>query len=396
MFSREKYLKKIRPFYNKQLIKVLTGQRRVGKSVILKQIQKELTAKFPEATFIAINKELFEFDYITNYKELMHYIYEKKGIQNFIFIDEVQEISDFEKALRSLLAEGNFDIYCTGSNSEIFSSELATFLSGRQIEIKIHGLSYSEFLKFHKLTDTPESLTRYMKYGGLPYLINLPDSENVIFDYLKNILATILYRDVITRNKVRDAAFFDDLIRFLSDNTGSLVSANKISKYLKSQNISKSTSIIINYLDFLVAANLISKVRRMDVQGKKIFESGEKYYFEDIGLRNIVLGFRAQDINKIMENIVFNHLQLQGYEVFIGKMNTQEVDFMALRDNEIVYIQVAYMLNSEKVMAREFGNLESIADNFPKYVISMDAIIAPNTYKGIRHIHLRDFLTKFE
>ena len=393
--ARTFYLKKIRPFYNQNLIKVLTGQRRVGKSRILLQIMEELKNLFPTRNFIFIDKEKFEFDNIADYKDLIQFVNTNSisGSMNYLFIDEVQEIDDFEKALRSLLSDGNYDIYCTGSNAHIFSSKLATHLSGRQIEIKIHSLSYLEFLHFNELINEEKSLNKYLKYGGLPYLIHLPTIDKVINDYISNVLNTILYRDVIGRNEIRDVAFLNNLLKFTADNTGSLLSAQNISKYLKSQRTSKSVSVIVNYLDYLVGANIINRSPRMDIQGLKIFETGEKFYFEDIGIRNSILGYRAQDINKIIENLVFNHISALDYDVFTGKSKEKEIDFIAQKGNERIYIQVAYKLSDENVINREFGNLDEIKDHYPKYVVSMDDFPISNSYKGIKHVKLIDFLS---
>ena len=392
--KREKCLEKIRPYYNKQLIKALTGQRRVGKSYMLHQIRDELHKSNPGAKIIFIDKEKYEFDDIRTYKDLMHYVkaHTSKGM-NYLFIDEVQEIQEFEKALRSLLSTGKYDIYCTGSNSALLSGELSTYLSGRQIEIRIQSLSYPEFLLFHKLKKGAESLSLYIKYGGLPYLIHLPKKDEIIFDYLKNIYATILFRDIVGRYGVRDIAFLERLIKYIADNTGSIFSANRIAAYLKSQQSTKTVSVIINYLKYLEQAYFISSVKRKDIQGKKIFETGEKYYFEDIGLRNIIGGYKASDIGKILENLVYNHLCFRGYEVFIGKDNDKEIDFVAEKNNEISYFQVAYMLSSEQVVEREFGNLLKIRDHYPEYVISMDDFPVTTSYKGIKHLKLIDFLT---
>ncbi|MCD6555992.1 MAG: ATP-binding protein, partial [Bacteroidales bacterium] len=217
--------------------------------------------------------------------------------------------------------------------------------------------------------------------------------ENIIGEYLKNVITTVLYRDVIGRNNIRDIQFLNNLLKFIADNTGSLLSARNISKYLKSQKVSKSVSVIINYITFLVDANIINRSPRMDIQGLKIFETGEKYYFEDIGLRNIILGYRAQDINKIIENIVYNHLIINEYKVFTGKSSDKEIDFIAMKNNERIYIQVAYKLSDEKVIKREFGNLDEIQDHYPKYVISTDEFPINTSYKGIKHIKLKDFLS---
>ena len=395
-FKREHYLQKIRPFKNKNLIKVLTGQRRVGKSFVLQQIKNEIITDNPNANIIDINLEKLEFNYIKNYEDLAGYIKNKSESKtNYLFIDEIQEVQKFEKTLRSLLAENNYDIYCTGSNAKILSGELATLLSGRQIEIRIHSLSFIEFIKFHKKSPNSESLQQYLQFGGMPYLINLPDDADIRNEYLKNIFTTILFRDVVARYEIRDVTFLENLMHYLADNTGSIVSASKISKYLKSQNINKTTQLIINYLSYIENTFCINKVRRTDVQGKKIFETGEKYYFEDIGIRNILTGFRLTDMNKILENTVYHHLVFCGYNVFIGKLNDLEIDFVAEKNNEKTYIQVSYLIHNEQTIIREFGNLLKIQDNFPKYVVSMDTFTAPATYKGIKQLSLLDFLLNF-
>lgn len=392
---RTHYLEKVRPFFNQPLIKIITGQRRVGKSRILLQIKEELEKLNPMGNFIYIDKEKFDFDTITDYKILMQFVLNQSNsaTANYLFIDEIQEIKDFEKALRSLLSENNFDIYCTGSNAHLFSSNLATYLSGRQIEIEVKSLSYKEFLIFHDLSNESQSLSMYLKYGGLPYLMHLPKNDEVINDYLGNVLSTIMYRDVIGRNQIRDVAFLNNLVKFAADNTGNLFSVRNITNYLKSQNSVKSTSVVHNYLNLLIDANLIKRSPRMDIQGLKIFETGEKYYFQDIGIRNYIIGYRPQDINKIIENVVFNQLQNLDYQVFTGKSAEREIDFIAEKNNERVYIQVAYLLNSEKVLEREFGNLNQISDHYPKYVISTDEILSTTSYKGIKHLRLIDFLT---
>lgn len=393
--KRTTYMKKIRPFFNKQLIKVLTGQRRVGKSYLMLQIMEELRSLNKNANFIYIDKEKHEFKNIIDDDSLIRYVKENHdaSVKNYLFIDEVQEIKFFEKALRDLVADNVFDIYCTGSNSQMFSTELSTLLSGRQIELKIYPLSYKELLDFHKFDNNDEALDYYLKYGGLPFLIHLEKDESVIFDYLINILSTIIFRDVVNRNKVRDAAFLDSLLSFIADNTGSLFSARKITAYLKSQNISKSVTSVISYMDYLELANIISKLKLMDVQGKKIFEVGGKYYFEDVGLRNTLVGFKAQDINKIIENVVYNHLRVCGYSVNIGRFGNREIDFVAEKENERIYVQVAYLLKDEQTIQREFGNLDLVRDHYPKYVISMDKFPVSTSYKGIQHYNLRTFLS---
>ena len=394
--KREIYLEKIRPFVNQPLIKVLIGQRRVGKSFLLRQVVAEILSGNAEANIIYIDKEKYEFDVIQNYHHLMEYIKsrQKEGM-NYLFIDEVQEIKEFEKALRSLLSETNFDIYCTGSNAKMLSGEIATILSGRQITFKIYSLSFIEFCQFNRLEMNLQTLNSFLKYGGLPYLMHLPKQDEIIFEYLRNIYSTILFRDVVSRNEIRDVAFLNNLLRFIADNTGSLVSAKKISDYLKSQQSSKTVSVILNYISYLEEAYFLLKVKRKDIQGKKIFEVNEKYYFEDFGLRNSVNGFKISDIGKIAENAVYQHLLICGYDIFVGKSGDKEIDFVAERNGETLYIQVTSYLSDDKVIEREFGNLLAIPDNYPKIVVSLDEFSGNSTYKGIMHQTLLEFLSKY-
>ena len=396
MIKRDLYINAIKPYIGKDLIKVLTGQRRVGKSMILKLLAEDIKNRDSSANLIFIDKEDYEFDYIKTHTQLNEYIESRtKPTNNYLFIDEVQEIEGFELILRSYNKKNNFDIYCTGSNAKIFSSELATYLSGRQIIFQVGSLNFQEFCKFHNLKNSQESLLKYIKYGGLPYLIHLPENYLVRFEYLNNIFSTILLRDVINRHQIRDPRFLSDLLKFIADNTGSLFSANKIAKYLKSQNINKNVALILNYLSYFEDAYFINKVQRVDVQGKKYFEVGEKYYYEDIGLRNAIVGFKMTDIAKIIENIVFLQLKHSGYEINIGYLQDKEIDFIAEKNSEKIYIQVTYLLSNQKIIDREFGNLMKIKDNYPKYVVSFDSFSAINTYKGIKHLSLLEFLNEF-
>lgn len=395
---REKYIEKIRPFIDKNIIKVLTGQRRVGKSYIIYQLMDEIRESVNNANIIYINCELEEFRGIKTSKDLYDHIQSKlvedKSL-NYLFIDEIQEIESFQDTLRSLLAEKKCDIYCTGSNANLLSGELATFLSGRYIDVNVHSLSYREFLEFHKLENNQETLEKYLTYGGLPFLINLELSREQSFEYLRNVYSTILLKDVVTREKIRNISFLENLVSYISDNVGSLFSASNISKYLKSQRIDMSTQIVINYLRALTNAYFIHKVLRADISGLKIFEIGEKYYFEDLGLRNVIGGFNAaQDIHKLMENAVYLHLIQCGYEVYVGKLGDKEVDFMAQKDGRKVYVQVSLTVMQEETRKREFGNLMLVNDNYPKYVVTLNDMIIGNDYKGIQYVNLKDFLDK--
>jgi len=393
---RKNYLSKIQPFIDKQLIKVLIGQRRVGKSYLLFQLMDTIKEKNKNATIIYINKEQFEFDALKNYTDLIKYVALKKidHQKNYLFIDEIQDIISFEKALRHFALDNTIDIYCTGSNANLLSGELATFLSGRYVEFKIYSLSYLEFLEFHKLENTHKSLKKYLLWGGLPFIKNLEPNDMVIAEYLKNIYTTIIYKDIIARFNIRNVNFLENLITYLAHNTGNIISAKKISDYLKSQQIKMSPQIVLNYLNYLKQAFLIFNVKRREISGKKVFEINEKFYFEDWGILNAIVGFNNMDIGKVLENVVFMHLKINNYKVTIGKIKTKEIDFIAEKNGEKLYLQVCYLLPNDTVKNREFGNLKRIKDHYPKIVVSMDEF-APNNVDGIKHIHLQHFLTDY-
>lgn len=393
--SRPTYIEKIKPFINKQIIKVLTGQRRVGKSYVMFQLMDIVRESDTEAHIIYINRELESFLWIHDYTDLLKHVNNQLAPdkKNYLFIDEVQDISSFQLALRSLFAENKCDIFCTGSNATMLSGELATYLGGRYIEFPIHALSYKEFLTFHHLTASQENLTKYLTYGGMPYLVNIGLQDELPFEYLKSIYSTILLKDVVARENIRNISFLENLVCFLSDNIGSLFSASNISKFLKSQRIDISPQLTINYLKALCNAFFIYKVNRADIAGLKIFEIGEKYYFEDPGIRNAIKGFNLRsDIHKIMENAVFLHLIQQGFNVYVGKSGDKEIDFIGEKNGFRIYVQVTLQITNEETEKREFGNLLAINDNYPKYVVTLNDIIVGNNYKGILQINLNEFL----
>lgn len=396
LINRPNYIERISPFINKNIIKVLTGQRRVGKSCILRQIQAHIEATEPNSNIISINKELEEFALIRNHEDLSQYISSrlKDGVANYLFIDEVQDITGFENTLRSLQAQDACDIFITGSNATMLSSELSTYLSGRYIEFHIHSLTYNEFLVFHKQEASTQSLRDYLTFGGLPYLCNLPLEQEIIFEYLRNVYSTIILKDVVKREGIRNVDFLETLAIYTADNVGNLFSSNNISRYLKSQHVNISPIQVINYLKALQNAYLINKVRRIDVNGLKTFEIGDKYYFEDLGLRNCHFGFTMQkDIHKLMENAIFLHLSQKHYEVFTGQQTGgKEIDFVARKGDEVVYIQASYLMADEKTREREFGNLQAIRNNYPKYVVSLDEWTSGSSIDGIKHVHLGEFL----
>lgn len=397
LIKRPSYTERIAPFINKNIIKLLTGQRRVGKSCILRQIQDHIMQTQPESNTICINKELEEYSFIRTHDDLSQYVKDhlKEGKANYLFIDEVQDIQGFENTLRSLQAQDACDIFVTGSNATMLSSELSTYLSGRYIEFHIHSLTYQEFLEFHKVDASTQSLRNYLTFGGLPYLSNLPLEQEIVFEYLRNVYSTIILKDVVKREGIRNVDFLETLAIYTADNVGNLFSANNISRYLKSQHVNISALQVINYLKALQNAYLINKVRRIDVNGLHTFEIGDKYYFEDLGLRNCHFGFSMQkDIHKLMENAIFLHLAQQHYEVFTGQQTSgKEIDFVGRKGDEVIYVQSAYLLADEKTREREFGNLQAIRNNYPKYVVSLDEWTSGSSVDGIKHVHLGEFLT---
>lgn len=396
IIERPIYSQRIKPFINKGIIKVLTGQRRVGKSCILMQLMEDIRKENPDANIVYINMEYEEFRSIQNADDLFSYLKDKftDHGDNYLFIDEIQDITGFEHVLRDLQAKDSCDIFCTGSNAKMMSGELSTYLSGRYIEFHIHSLSYPEFLIFHKLPDENASLMKYLTYGGLPYLSRLALTDELAFEYLRNVYSTILLKDVIKRENIRNIDFLETLALYTADNIGNLFSANNISKYLKSQRVDISTPQVINYLKAFCNAFLLHKVGRIDVSGLKKFEIGDKYFFEDLGLRNCHLGFSLQrDIHKLLENAVYLHLSLLQYEVYVGQKDNLEIDFVGLKQGQKVYIQVTYLIADEKAHEREFGNLMAIPDNYPKYVVSLDDFNRESDVAGIKHLHLSKFLT---
>ncbi|MBE6337040.1 MAG: ATP-binding protein [Lentimicrobiaceae bacterium] len=395
LIIRRNYLDKIFKYLGKEMIIVLTGQRRVGKSYLLKQFYQE-KIKEPNSNIIYIDKEKREFDFIRNYQNLNDYIESKfvKDKHNYILIDEVQDIAEFERSVRSYRTEENADVIITGSNAKMLSGELSTIIGGRFKEIYIQPLSYEEFLTFHSLDDNDDSLTQYINLGGMPGLNKIGLHEDDVREYQKDIYNTVILKDVIMKNNIRNVNFLENLVLYLADNTGKIISANNVSKYMKSNGENISASVILNYLNYLSDAYIINKVNRYDVHGKRLFDSNEKYYFEDNGIRNAIAGgTREGDVEKVIENVVYQNLVRLGYEVFVGQLQSSEIDFVCTKPNgEKIYVQVSYLIVNEETRKREFGNLMRIQDNYPKYVVSMTPLITNNDYDGIKHIHLRNFL----
>ena len=394
---RQSYIDKIEKYLGKETIIVLVGQRRVGKSCMMKMIRDRKMAD-DDNNIIYIDKEKREFDYIQTYQDLNDYIGEHflSDKHNYILIDEIQDIREFERSIRSYRTEPNTDIIITGSNARMLSNELSTLIGGRYKEIYIQSLSYNEFLEFHQLSDNDEALALYILYGGLPGLAKIGLEEDDAREYQMDIYHTVLLKDVIMRNQIRNVPFLENLVRFLADNTGKLISANSIAKYMKSQGESITSTAIINYISFLCEAYILHKVNRYDIHGKRIFETNDKFYFEDNGIRNAIAGgTREGDIEKVIENIIYQNLIRLGYQVYVGQLQAGEIDFVCTKPGgERIYVQASYIIADDATREREFGNLRSIKDNYPKYVISMTPLLTKNDNDGITHLHLRKFLTE--
>jgi predicted AAA+ superfamily ATPase len=392
---RQRYVEKIEKYLGKDYIIVLTGQRRVGKSYTLKMI-RDLKAKDKSNNVIYIDKEKSEFDTIKTYSNLNDYIKHnyRKGKTNYILVDEVQDIEEFERSVRSWRTEPDTEVIITGSNAKILSGELSTLIGGRFKEIRIQSLSYCEFLEFHQLDDSDDALTNYIQFGGLPGLVKIGLDEDDAREYQKDIYNTVLLKDVILRNKIRNIAFLENLVRFLADNIGKIISANSISKYMKSQGQNITSTTIIDYTRMLTEAFIIHKVCRYDIHGKRLFETNDKFYFEDHGIRNALCGgTRMGDIEKVIENIIYQHLLRMGYSVTVGQLQASEIDFVCEKKNgSRIYVQASYIISDQQTREREFGNLHAIKDNYPKYVISMTPLVSRNDEDGITHLNLRKFL----
>lgn len=390
LISRQRYLDQVADFIGKDLIKVLVGQRRVGKSFILRQIRDHLVRDrgVKESEILFINKEDVAWDHVRTYQEL-HAVAEP---YKYIFVDEIQDIEGWEKALRSLQARGGVDIYITGSNSKLLSGEFATYLSGRYVSFTVHPLTYPEFLEFHALERSPAAFDRYVRFGGLPYLRNLPPRDEAVLTYLRDVVDTVVLKDVVARHKLRNVDFLKRLLTYLARETGSIFSAKSISDYLKNQSVRISPSVVLDYLAFCQDANLIRQVGRYDIRGKRAFELKHKFFFTDVGVKNALLGgYATADVSGILENVVHMNLSARGWEVSTGEIDGKEVDFVCVRGAERRYVQVAYLLASPETRDREFASLSAIRDQYPKRVVTMD-LGACGDVDGVAWTTVEEFL----
>ena len=393
IIQRQDYIEKIKPFINKHIIKVLIGTRRSGKSTILKQIIDSLLSDgIPHENIVWINFELSDYFEITDIEKLEDYI--SSQIENvdgkiYLFFDEIQVVPQWEKLINSYFAKENFDIYITGSNSKLLSAEFSTYLSGRYVELNIYPFSFREYIGYNEITDDFKShFYKYLEDGGMPstYDYGGDDKKLVLMD----LYNSIVLKDIIQRNNVKNIDLLDRIIRFVMYNVGQQFSANKVYKRLKQNMVNLSVNTIYNYLKFFENACLIYPVKREDLKGKKILKYDEKYYLCDLGFRQAIIGNNQRDITRVIENIVYMELLRRGYEITIGKVDNLEVDFVCKKQNKPIYIQVSYLLASEETVEREFKPLKNISDNYPKYVVTMDD--ADMSHEGIEHLNLVDFL----
>lgn len=395
VIARPYYAGKVDSWLGKGQIIVLVGQRRVGKSYVLKDFIARHGDE-TDANIIFVDKEKKEFDEIRTYEDLNSFIdsHFDASKHNYILVDEIQDIKEWERSVRSYRTESNVDIIVTGSNSSTLSSDLATLIGGRCEEIRVHSLTYREFLTFHNLTDCDESLSLYLDYGGLPGLrkVGISDDEHCR-EYIGGVLNTVVLKDVIERHSIRNVPFMNNLLHFLADNVGKLNSSTGISNTMKSLGQNVSAKAVLDYVDYFSEAYILDKVPRYDIHGKRVFESNDKIYFEDIGLRNFLAGGnRVRDVEKVLENVVYRHLTIAGYTVNVGQLRAGEIDFVCSKHDRRAYVQVAYLIANDNTREREFGKLALIRDNYPKYVISLTPLIRRSDSDGITHLGLREFL----
>lgn len=400
MIKRETYMQQIRPFFDKEVIKVLTGIRRCGKSVMLQLIQNELVENGVKPNqIIHFNFESFANAHLCQARALYDEIVKKKqSIEGkiYLFFDEIQEVNEWERCINSLRVDLDCDIYITGSNAKLLSGELASLLSGRYVEFEISPFSFAEFCELYRSiypnANDQECFKKFLVFGGMPYLSNLRYEEEPVRMYLKDLYATVELKDVIKRNNIRDVDLLERIFSYVTSNIGNPFSANTVSKFLKSEHRTVSVQTILNYIKAGADAFLFFQVKRDDLQGKKLLAVNEKYYLSDHGIREAVFGGNLREINLILENIIYMEMRRRGYRITVGKVGSKEIDFVCQKKDEKLYIQVCYLLASEDTIQREFGVYAEIQDNYPKYVLSLDEF--DMSRDGIKHLNIRDFLLK--
>lgn len=402
MIKRETYMKRIRPFIGNELIKVMTGIRRAGKSVMLELIKEELIESGVNSNnFISINFEDLRYTHLLNamalHKEILERAEQIEG-KVYLFFDEIQEVSEWEKCVNSFRVSLDCDIYITGSNARLLSGELATYLGGRYVEFIIYPFSFTEFLELYHTIDINASIQqcfqKYLLSGGMPYLSNIRYEQEATKQYLTDLFNSVQLKDIVKRNKVRDIDLLERIMAYVIANIGNTFSASSLVKFLKNERRTTSTDTVLNYIKYCCDSYLFYQVKREDLQGKHILSTNEKYYIVDHGIREAIFGRNMRDINLVLENIVYMELLRRGYKVMVGKSGNKEIDFVCDKSGQKLYVQVAYLLADESTIKREFGVYDTIRDNFPKYVVTMDEF--DMSQNGIKHKNIRDFLTASE
>ena len=398
MIFRPIYLEQLKKWINKPQIKIITGIRRSGKSTVLALLNEELIKLGTnKECIIALNFESFASEPLKNAAALYQYIEDKiKNKQkHYILLDEIQEVTNWEKVVNSLLVDYNVDIYLTGSNSHLLSSDLATYLAGRYVEIPVYTLSYREFLNFRTFyfpdQAAPAPFIEYLRKGGFPVIHTSNYDDDTAYKVIQDIYASVILRDTIQRYKIRDIELLERVIRYAFNNIGNTFSGKNIADYFKSQHRKTDVNTIYNYLYALEGAFVLYRVSRYDLKGKEILKTQEKFFVSDLSLVYATMGYRDRMIAGMLENIVFLELKRREYQVYIGKLDTKEIDFIAEKKGERIYVQVAYKLESEATVSREFEPLLAIPDHYPKYVITMDEVFKDNI-NGVQHLHIQDFL----
>ena len=401
IIPRPRYLDRIRPYIDTRLIKAIVGQRRVGKSYVLKQVADLLRREHPEWMILHIDREKVEWRHLRTSEDLVKEVGARtlsygngnpgsSSLRIALLLDEVQEIDGYESAVRGFAADDRFDVYISGSNANLLSGDIATLFAGRAVRIEVHSLAYDEFLFFHRIEDSDAALERFLRYGGLPFLARLPFNDAVLREYLGGVLDSVVLKDVVQRHGIRSPALLNRIIEFVADNIGSTTSARSIANYLKSIREESSPQSVLDYLGFLTRSFAIVRCPVGEVNGKRILEGLSKYYFEDLGLRAVVRGNDDADIGKIVENAVFSRLQADSWTVSTGRVGDREIDFVCDRGKARCFVQAAYLVPDGQTREREFGVLAAIEGGWPRYVVSMDPIV--RDWRGVHHLKLRDFL----
>ncbi|NBK93155.1 ATP-binding protein [bacterium 1XD21-13] len=394
MVKRRLYMEQIRPFINRDIVKVITGIRRCGKSVMLQLIREELLEQgIEESRILQVNFETKAVDYVRTteaaYSFIKGFAGKNKG-KVYLLLDEIQELEGWETMINSCMIDFDVDIYITGSNAKMLSGELATYLGGRYVEFKIYPFSFQEVLEALGEISVQDAFRIYLKQGGMPFLYQFPMDERSVRQYLDDIYSSIILKDIAQRNHIRDLELLKRVLQYFILNIGNPFSTTSITKYLKNEKRTISNETLYNYIDYCKTACLLHLVSREDILGKQVLQFQEKIYLTDHGIREAIFGNNLRDINQVLENIVYLELLRRGYDVTVGRVEQTEVDFVARWGDEKLYVQVSYLLASEETIEREFGSLERIADNYPKYVVTMDEIMRGRN--GIKHFHIRDFL----